>query len=401
MKITAVTPHLLTTPWTDDPWFPQALHSTALVRIETDSKLDGLGEITLGYFAGESVPPLVEFLKPALLGRDPMDTLGLANEMLAQCIWWGRAGMARSVLSGIELALWDLKGKALGVPVYQLLGGKTRDKIPVYASGGPALWPTDKNLRKVADYSKWGYRATKLSPDFFEMKRGSGKKGQGRLQWVTFPHSKKIKELTRSFDKIRHEFPDFDLLIDGHQGAEPNPIAVTEAIEIAEALTPYRIRFYEEPLAFTNLEGYRDLTRRSRIPIAVGESFSGLDQFHAFITNQALHVVQPDIGFVGGIHETLRIIHHAEAHNVTTAIHTGASMGPSLAASWHVAAACRSVEWLEQVPAARSIQNDLLLDRFEVKDGFVGMPAAPGLGVRLTTKHLAKYKFVPNSGERT
>ena len=110
MKITNVIPHLLTTQWTDDPWFPQMLHSTALVRIETDSKLDGLGEITLGYFAGETVLPLVEYFKLVLMGRDPMDTLGLTNAMLATCVWWGRAGMARSVISGIELALWDLKG---------------------------------------------------------------------------------------------------------------------------------------------------------------------------------------------------------------------------------------------------------------------------------------------------
>jgi L-alanine-DL-glutamate epimerase-like enolase superfamily enzyme len=114
-----------------------------------------------------------------------------------------------------------------------------------------------------------------------------------------------------------------------------------------------------------------------------------------------LHVVQPDVGFVGGLHETLRIIHHAEASNIKTAIHCGASMGPSQAASWHIAAACKSVEWLEQVPAARKIQRDLMLDPFEMKDGFVGLPTEPGLGVRITEEHLRRYAFVPGTGERT
>src|SRR4030095_8142143 len=99
------------------------------------------------------------------------------------------------------------------------------------------------------------------------------------------------------------------------------------------------LRFYEEPLAYTDLDGYRELRQRSRIPIAGGESLCGLDQFNALIAGRGVHVIQPDIGFVGGLQETVRIVHHAEASNITTAIHTGASMGPSFAASWHLAAA--------------------------------------------------------------
>jgi L-alanine-DL-glutamate epimerase-like enolase superfamily enzyme len=112
-------------------------------------------------------------------------------------------------------------------------------------------------------------------------------------------------------------------------------------------------------------------------------------------------MVQPDIGFVGGLQETVRVVHHAEAYNLSTAIHTGASLGPSLAASWHLAAASHSVDWLEHVVAAAQIQKDLLVDDFGVKDGTVGLPQAPGLGVKLTPDLLAKYRFVPRSGERT
>jgi L-alanine-DL-glutamate epimerase-like enolase superfamily enzyme len=112
-------------------------------------------------------------------------------------------------------------------------------------------------------------------------------------------------------------------------------------------------------------------------------------------------VIQPDLGFAGGLQETVRIVHHAEAFNLSTAIHTGASMGPSLAASWHLAAASHSVEWLEHVLAAKSIQDAILLDSFSVSEGTVGLPSAPGLGVRLTPETLARFSFHPDSGERT
>lgn len=402
MKITDVKPYLLTTQWTDDPWFPNMLFSTAIVRIETDAGVDGLGEITQGYCCGEVVPPLVEYYKRTLVGKDPLETNRRAQDMLDESVWWAHAGAGRSVISGIETALWDLKGKVLQVPVYQLLGGKMRDRIPVYASGGPAVWPTDENLRKLTYYREHGYRATKLSPDFCELMPGSNNNAVSRIEWVKFPHSKFLSEMCGSFSKIRKEFGgEMDLMIDGHQGVETRPIPVTEALEIADALAEFRLRFYEEPLSFADVEGYRQLASRSKIPIAAGENFHGLDAFHPWITTGALHVVQPDVGMVGGIRETVRVIEHAAAFHKTTAIHTGGSMGPAFAASWHIAAAFASVDWLERVPAARSIQDDLLVDRFELKDGCVGLPSSPGLGVQLTEKQLQKYRFVPGAGERT
>lgn len=208
--------------------------------------------------------------------------------------------------------------------------------------------------------------------------------------------------MVRSFEMLRREFgSDMDFAIDGHQGGVPNPIPVSEAVQIADALAPFRLRFYEEPLAYTDLDGYSELRARSPIPIAGGESLSGLDQFHALLAAKGVHLVQPDLGFVGGIQETTRIMNHAEAYNVATAIHTGASVGPALAAAWHLAAAARSVEWLEHVVAANSVQNDLLVEGLTVKDGLVALPRGSGLGVRLDADLLKKYRFVPGSGERT
>ncbi|MEO6001702.1 MAG: mandelate racemase/muconate lactonizing enzyme family protein [Opitutus sp.] len=402
MKITRITTHLLTTRWVDDPSFPQAPHSTAIIRIETDAGVDGLGESTWGYFAPDAVPAMVTYFEPVLLGQDPMETSRLTRALMDDAMWWARSGAGRSVISGLELALWDLKGKVLGLPVYQLLGGKVRDRIPVYASGGPALWPIDETVRKIACYAERGYRAAKLSTGFFRLPPPVESGHQSRLETVPFPFARKLDVLAEAFERLRREFgADMDLAIDGHQGGVPNPIPVSEAVAIAERLAPFRLRFYEEPLAYTNLDGYAELRARSRIPIAGGESLCGLDQFHPLIARQAVHLIQPDLGFVGGLGETVRIVHHAEAFNLGTAIHTGASMGPSLAASWHLAAASKSVEWLEHVLAATTIQNDLMLDSFAVTDGTVGLPTSPGLGVHLTPELINKFAFTARSGERT
>jgi L-alanine-DL-glutamate epimerase-like enolase superfamily enzyme len=402
MKITAVRTHLLTTTWVDDPSFPNSPHSTAIIRLETDGGVDGLGECTWGYFAPDAVPAMVAYFEPVLLGRDPLQITEVTRALCDDSVWWARSGAGRSVISGIELALWDLKGKALGVPVYQLLGGKVRDRIPVYASGGPALWPVEDTVRKVDFYAQRGYRATKLSTGLYRLPPATSAGHAGRLQAVPFPFAEKLTVLEGVFARLRREFgSSMDLAIDGHQGGVPNPIPVSEAVAIAETLAPHRLRFYEEPLAYTNIDGYCELRARSPIPIAGGESLCGLDQFHPLIVRQAVHVIQPDLGFVGGLQETVRVIHHAEAFNLSTAIHTGASMGPSLAASWHLAAASHSVDWLEHVMAAKSIQDSILLDPFKVSEGTVGLPSAPGLGVRLTPEILAKFSFTRNSGERT
>ena len=401
MKITNVATHLLTTQWVDDPSFPQMLHSTAVIRLETDAGIDGLGEATWGYFAPDAVPAMVDYFRPVLIGRDPLAITQTTRALTDDAVWWSRSGAGRSVVSGIELALWDLKGKALNVPVYQLLGGRVRDRIPVYASGGPSLWPLDELVRKVEFYARLGYRATKLSTGLYRLPPRSTEH-QARLEPVHFPFAQKLEVLNEAFARLRREIGNaMDLAVDGHQGGVPNPIPVSEAVAIAETLAPYRLRFYEEPLAYTNIDGYCELRSRSRIPIAGGESLCGLDQFHPLISGRGVNLIQPDIGFDGGLQETFRIVHHAEAYNLGTAIHTGASMGPSLAASWHLAAATHSVEWLEHVLAARSIQRDLMLDDFSVRDGTVGLPTSPGLGVQLTPALLEKYRFVPHSGERT
>jgi L-alanine-DL-glutamate epimerase-like enolase superfamily enzyme len=402
MKITQVETILLTGRWCDDPSFPQALHSTAFIRIRTDKGLEGIGETTFGYFAPETVPAIVEFFEPVLVGKNPEQLTRLTRDLYDESVFWARNGAGRAVISGLELALWDLAGKMHQVPVYKLLGGAVRERIPVYASGGPTSWPKEKNKQKIEHYRNLGYRAAKLSTGLYELVPLAANQAQTRLHRVAIPHSQYLDELEAIFQMLRQEFgPDFDFAIDGHEGAEPKPVRAIEAIAIAKRLERFRIRFYEEPLAYTNMEGYCELRRQSLIPIAGGESLSGVDQFHAYISRGALDLIQPDLGFVGGLSETIRIMHDAEAHNVGLAIHSGGAVGPVMAASWHLAAASLSLEWLETVVAPRSLMQDFLADPLDIKNGCTGLPESHGLGVRLTPQLIDKYRFIPKSGERT
>ena len=182
MRITDVESVLFTALWGDDPAFPRVPHSAAFVRVHTDEGLVGIGEPLLGYFIADAVPPLVDFFRPLLVGRDPAAIKALWREMYAAAVFWGRAGAGLSVIGGIEMALWDLRGKALGVPVVDLLGGKAREQVPLYASGGPSLWPPERTVEKVLFYRDRGYRAAKVSTGYYIEEDVSDAQGQRRLQ---------------------------------------------------------------------------------------------------------------------------------------------------------------------------------------------------------------------------
>ena len=402
MKITDIIAHPITGRWADDSFFGRNIYSAVFIRIRTDSELEGIGEATISYFTPESVAPMVEFFKPSLVGQDPMNVVRLARAMYDDAAFWARQGAGRSVISGIELALWDLVGKALHVPVCKLFGGPVRDRIPMYASGGSMLWPIERNIEKVEFYMSYGFRAAKLSTHFVET-FGDESGAAIRPKSVELPHAKKIDTMCENFDNLRRRFgTDFDFAIDGHEGATPHPISVSEAVEIAHAMAPYRLRFYEEPLAYTDLDSYVELRRQSRIPIAGGESMCGLDGFHHLIARNGVHLIQPDVGFAGGLAETQRIIHHCRSAQYRYGYPPPAHrLGPC---SPHrgISRPRRSPSnGFERVIAPWSLQNDFMIDQLELKDGTVGVPTAPGLGVRITDELLEKYRFQPGTGERT
>jgi L-alanine-DL-glutamate epimerase-like enolase superfamily enzyme len=405
MKITGIETRLLAVAWDADPnWAFRTDMSTALIRVDTDEGVSGWGETIMGYFAPQSVPALVDFYKPVLIGEDPRAIDLLWRKMYNASIYWGRTGAGLSTISGIEMALWDLNGKLLNAPVWQLLGGKARDRVRVYASGGGALWPMEATVKKVRTYKEMGYGAAKVGTQF-TLATPQTDSPNKQEAWVRMGAGSTAELAEREGEKfrlLRKEFgSQFELLLDGHQGARVHPTSTMEALRICQAIEPYGILLYEEPLSYLNVEGYAELRRRTTVPISGGESLAGMHEFQAYFDRDALDIVQPDVSYVGGIGVTRRILDQALTRHHRAAIHTGGAAGPGFAASLHLSVAHDACVILEQVPAARNVERQLIADPLDLKDGSIAAPTLPGLGLRITEEFIQAHPLKPDASERT
>ena len=167
MKITRVRTLLSTAPQKDIFMKSRVRRSAALILIETDTELIGLGETYAGYFVPEVVPSIVDFYEPILVGQSPMDVDEISRRLFNAGKFWARVGLGSIVISGIESALLDLKGKVLGVPVYELLGGRCHDTLPCYATGGTSPHDRGELEGKVAQYLSLGFNAVKLGAGLY------------------------------------------------------------------------------------------------------------------------------------------------------------------------------------------------------------------------------------------
>src|SRR3954451_23096465 len=215
MIITDVKTFLLTGPSTNDRFFKavRPRRSAAFIEVHTDTDLIGIGETYAGYFLPESVPAIVDFFKPILFGQSPDDVDLLWQRMYHCGKFWCRVGLGTSVLTGIEAALWDLRGKMHGVPVYKLLGGRKHDRLLGYATGGPSNYPLERLLEKI-DY----YRAL----GFIGLKVGAGAYHAG-TGWSLPQTTAEAADLeANKLDAMRtHTGADFHIMLDGHMDNSP------------------------------------------------------------------------------------------------------------------------------------------------------------------------------------
>ena len=353
----------------------------------------------LAYFSPESVAPIVNFYKPLLIGKDPERINSLWERLYVSSIYWGRTGAAMSVLSGIDIALWDLKGKLAGMPVYQLLGGLAHEEIMPYCSGGPAMWPNEQNVAKCKYYVELGYRALKFATGYYVQEGPPEMPYDWRF--VPTPASRLGPQEGEKCAAAREALgPEIDIILDGHQGGLSNPYSMTDALRITESIAPYGILFFEEPLPYTDLAGYAELRRHGRVPIAGGESLSGRFEFRDYFDRKCLDVVQPEVTYAGGITTCVDIARDASIRNLRMAMHCGGTAGPGLAASVHLSFASPATIVLEHLLHSTSVQKDLLLEPLKLRNGKIPPPTAPGIGItEITESLLAKYPYMPGTGE--
>jgi len=395
MRITEVKSVLLTGPSTNDPFLRVARkrRSAAFIEIYTDTELVGLGETYAGYFCPEIVPEVVEFFKPILLGQTVENIAELWRRMYHCGNFWCRVGLGTIVLSGIEAALWDLKGKMTGLPVYELLGGRKHERLLCYATGGPSNYPKDRLAAKMDYYLSLGFRAFKLGA-------GSSSEQSGRYLPSAACEAADFEGDKMNFVRS-HVGKEIKVMLDGHMGNRSVPTeawTVQTAKAVMKAIAPYDVFFFEEPLQYTNPWGYSELCENSSVPIAGGECLTASYEWRVFAERDAFDIGQPDASFTGGLEEFMKVAAMLESRGRKIATHSWGA-GGSLMQNLHCGFACANTTILEIAPAYGGLHSDIIQASFAMEDGMALPPDQPGLGIVLTEEIKNRYPFVPGSGE--
>ncbi len=333
------------------------------VRVETDDGLVGWGEASLeGH--GEAILGALDGARDRLIGADP-DRIEDAWQTLYRLGFYRGGPVLMSAISGIDQALWDIKGKRLGVPVWQLLGGKVRERIDVYAwIGGDR--PHDVAEAAAARQAQ-GFRAVKMN-------------GTEDLGWLDSPS--KLDDAVHRLQLVRET--GIDAGVDFH-GRVHKPMAR----QLAKALEPLRPLFIEEPLLSENPEAIAQLASQTSTPIALGERLYSRMDFKRLFELAAVDIIQPDLSHAGGISEGRRIAAMAEAYDVAVAPHC--PLGPlALASCLQLAATTPNFVIQEMslgihynTPSADLLTYLADASVFDIREGSVAVPTAPGLGVTI------------------
>lgn len=340
-------------------WGPMRHRNFALVIIETDAGVRGLGESSVNFPAWaikERRHTIEDGLRPLLIDEDPLrieylwDKLYRALNRLG--ILWGR-GAILSAISAVDMALWDLAGRALGVPVYQLLGGLTREHIPLYATG--------IDISRAEQYIEQGYRAVKVRLGF----------GQERdLQ---------------TLETVRRAIGDAHLLADVNMGWSR-----AQALAMLPLLETFGLYWLEEPLPADDYEGYALLARTSRIPLAAGENAFDRQAARAALETGALRYLMPDPSRTGGLSECRKICALAAAYNVEySPHHFGSDVG--FAAALHLCASTPGGGYMLRDVSPAPLRESVLREPIRIVDGSARVPDAPGLGIELNEDTIEQY----------
>jgi galactonate dehydratase len=355
------------------------------VLIHTDEGITGLGETYHGLKGAASA--CLRAFGEGLVGRDPADIEGIFQGMFEASSYHGHQGAEFRAMSAIDVALWDIKGKALGVPIYQLLGGKCRDGVPVYFSGGLDGVPHERGA--VMERAQWlvenGWRAFKK--DIFQVvPRRSG-------AWLPkYISLEEIRQATDELRWVRQAVGDrLEICIDCHARWD-----IASAVKCAQALEEFNVMFIEEPIGPDNAAALAKVARSTATPICAGERLFGRSRFRELLEAHACDILMPDLAWTGGISETRKIAYLAETYYVPIAPH---NYGP---------VTCMALlQVMAHVPNARYLE--FTADHYEkwgdaggwnrwvsrpiaAKDSVLPLPAEPGLGLELSEEVMARHR---------
>jgi galactonate dehydratase len=342
------------------------------VKLYTDEGIEGVGEATLEWKT-KTVVAALEELERVLAGRDPF-AVDAIIEQLHRDSYWRTGAVFRTALGAIEAALLDIKGKALGVPVFELLGGRFRDRVACYANhwffGSETPEQYAANARNAV---AMGYQALKWDPfgaTDLEMDR------QQRRMTI------EIVEAVR--DAVG---PDVNLMLDVH-----GRLNVPTAIAMCKALERYDLTWIEEPTPPESIDALAEVRAKSPVPIAAGERWFEPSRFIEALNKKAVDILQPDVSHAGGLGETKRVAHLAHSHLIPVAPHN--PVGPVMnAMTLHMSVAIPNFSVFETVSMDVPWRKELVRETLQFEDGYILAPTAPGLGVELIEEACAQFPY--------
>ncbi len=368
------------------------------VRIETDNGLYGLGDATLNGRELAVVAYLVEHIKPCLIGKDAHQIEDIW-QYLYKGAYWRRGPITITAISGIDMALWDLKGKAAGLPVYQLLGGKSRTKMKVYGhANGNTIAETLDNLGKLIGQ---GYEAVRLQcaipglsstygilkgeKDYFELQRNRPLPPE--QAWDTNKYLNFIPEL---FRQARSKYgEEIELLHDVHSRLSP-----IEAGRLGKALEPYHLLFLEDAVTAENQANYRLLRQTTVTPLAVGETFNSIWDAKELIETQSIDYLRAAATHAGGITAMRRMADFAALYKVRTAPHGPPDISPiGHAAHAHLNSWAPNFGIQEFVGFGGAQMTAVFRHPLRFEEGYLHLNDSPGLGVDFVVEEAEKYPY--------
>ena len=342
------------------------------VKVCTDEGIDGVGEATLEY-KEKALFGAIEHIKEYLVGKNPLNIEQHWHNIYRDAYWRGGA-VLMSALSAVETALWDILGKSLGVPVYQLMGGKVHDKVRIYVNG----WFAGANTPK----------------EFGEKAKEAVKKGVTAMKWDPFGKNymeisnKDLNNALECISEVRSAVgDDVDLLIEGH-----GRFNIPTGIMIAKELEQFHPMFFEEPVPPDNLDAIKAVKDKSPVAVSAGERLYTRWDYKRMFDLMAADYIQPDISHAGGIMELKKIAAEAECRYIPFAPHNPS--GPvANAATLQLAASCPNFCILEIMYSDVVYRKDVTNENLEYKDGYMKIPDKPGLGIELNEEECLKHPY--------
>jgi len=359
------------------------------VEVYTDEGVTGLGECTL-YHGNHIVSESVHAIKPLIIGLDPANIEEIWQRIFRRYLRIGARGIISAVASAVDIALWDIKGKVLGVPIYQLLGGPVRDHVPLYTHV-PSAWDETVTLQEAVELAKKakteGYEAIKTDPFKWARQKSGPFQGASFLERLT---PKIIEEAVDRFSALREALgPDYELMAEAHARFD-----VPSAIRAARALEPLDLTWFEEPVPPESYDALRQVRENTNVPISVGESLLTRYDFVPIFKERLADYIMPDVAWAGGISELRRIGAMAESYYVRFSPHD--ALGPvAMMAGFHVCMTTPNLYRQECLHTWFDDYKKVVMPMFDYHDGAIWPSDRPGLGVELNHEGVAQYALDP------